>query len=116
MAAPGRNGWTRRPPPSRGWLAAERGSAMNPTLHDHMAATAATDHHVQGNTSSGTARAGDEGHAPHAGHGHGDHVAMFRRRFWWSLLLTVPIVATSQMVMDWFGYNLDFWGIEWVGP
>src|SRR3954447_18370186 len=36
------------------------------------------------------------GHNGHAGHaGHGDHVEVFRRRFWWSLLLTVPIVATS---------------------
>ena len=53
----------------------------------------------------------------HRGHeGHADHVGMFRRRFWWSLLLTVPVVATSHMVMDWFGYELDFYGIEWVGP
>jgi Cu2+-exporting ATPase len=49
-------------------------------------------------------------------HGHGDHVEMFRRRFWWSLLLTVPIVATSHMVMDWFGYELDFPGMGLVGP
>ncbi len=58
-------------------------------------------------------------HAPaggHDGHGHGDHVEMFRRRFWWSLLLTVPVVVTSEMVMDWFGYSLDFRGITWVGP
>jgi len=37
---------------------------------------------------------------------------MFRRRFWLSLLLTVPVVLTSPMVMDWFGYNLDFTGID----
>jgi Cu2+-exporting ATPase len=41
---------------------------------------------------------------------------MFRRRFWISLVLTVPLVVTSHMVMDWFGYILDFPGIEWVGP
>jgi Cu2+-exporting ATPase len=41
---------------------------------------------------------------------------MFRRKFWWSLLLTVPLVVTSHMVMDWFGYELDFPGIGWVGP
>jgi Cu2+-exporting ATPase len=52
----------------------------------------------------------------HHAHGHGDHAAMFRRRFWWSLLLTVPVVVTSQMVMDWFGYDLSFPGIDWVGP
>jgi Cu2+-exporting ATPase len=52
------------------------------------------------------------GHGAHAGH----HADAFRRRFWWSLLLTVPVVATSEMVMDWFGYEIDFYGIEWVGP
>ena len=46
----------------------------------------------------------------------GHHVEMFRRRFWVSLLLSVPVVVTSHMVMDWFGYELDFAGIEWVGP
>jgi Cu2+-exporting ATPase len=68
----------------------------------------------------GEAAAGDEhrGHTGPAGHGggHGDHVAVFRRRFWWSLLLTVPIVATSHMVMDWFGYELDVPGRSWIGP
>jgi len=56
---------------------------------------------------------GDHGSGgQHAGH----DVGMFRRRFWWSLLLTVPVVLTSHMVMEWFGYELDFAGIEWVGP
>jgi hypothetical protein len=41
---------------------------------------------------------------------------MFRRRFWWSLLLTVPVVLTSEMVMEWLGYELDFPGIDLVGP
>jgi P-type Cu2+ transporter len=60
---------------------------------------------------------GRDGRTGHTGHArHDDHVEMFRRRFWWSLLLTVPVVATSPMVMDWFGYDLDFYGIEWVGP
>src|SRR5689334_22667601 len=62
-------------------------------------------------------RASDDAHSGHGhGHGHGDHVGMFRRRFWFSLLLTLPIVVTSEMVMDWFGYSLDFYGIGWVGP
>ncbi|ASW56843.1 heavy metal translocating P-type ATPase [Plantactinospora sp. KBS50] len=55
---------------------------------------------------------GHRGHDKHAGH---DPEA-FRRRFWLTLVLTVPIVVTSHMVMDWFGYRLDFPGIELVGP
>ena len=67
--------------------------------------------------------AGEAGHAGAAhgthgthGGGHDDHVAAFRRRFWWSLLLTLPVVVTSHMVMDWFGYDLDFPGMDLVGP
>ncbi len=58
------------------------------------------------------------GHDPHAAHDkHAGHdPAMFKRRFWSSLLLTLPIVATSHMVMEWFGYSLDFDGIDLVGP
>jgi P-type Cu2+ transporter len=51
-------------------------------------------------------------HDKHAGH---DPEA-FRRKFWLSLVVTIPIVATSDMVMDWFGYRLDFPGIGLVGP
>src|SRR5215211_6357652 len=52
------------------------------------------------------------GHDKHAGH----DPEMFRRRFWLSLLLTIPLVVTSEMVMDWFGYSIDFPGISWLGP
>ena len=55
---------------------------------------------------------GHTGHDKHAGH---DPEA-FRRKFWLSLALTVPIVATSHMVMDWFGYRLDFPGMDLIGP
>jgi Cu2+-exporting ATPase len=41
---------------------------------------------------------------------------MFRRRFWLSVMLTVPIVGTSHMVMGWLGYRLYFPGMQWVGP
>jgi Cu2+-exporting ATPase len=41
---------------------------------------------------------------------------MFRRRFWLSLAATIPLVVTSEMVMDWFGYELDFPGRSWLGP
>src|SRR3954447_11918330 len=42
------------------------------------------------------------------GHGHGghaDHAEMFRRKFWISLLLTIPTVGYSQMVQNWLGYT-----------
>ena len=50
------------------------------------------------------------GHDKHAGH----DPEVFRRRFWITLLVSVPVVVTSEMIMDWFGYDLD--GVAWVGP
>jgi len=98
---------------------------MNHELADAATATSVQDHsehkpsHAppvapEGHEPSahGNHGGGGAGHGKHAGH----HVEMFRRRFWWSLLLTVPVVLTSHMVMDWFGYDLDFYGMEWVGP
>src|SRR5262245_11398140 len=51
-------------------------------------------------------------HDKHEGH----DPEPFRRKFWLSLALTLPIVATSDMVMEWFGYSLDVPGISWVAP
>ncbi|MGH3682327.1 MAG: HAD-IC family P-type ATPase, partial [Natronosporangium sp.] len=60
-------------------------------------------------------------HGDHGGHGgHDKHAGhspeMFKNRFWLSLLLTVPVVATSPQVMEWFGYQLEFPGRDWVAP
>ena len=60
----------------------------------------------------------DETHDDHGGHDkHAGHdPEMFRRRFWISLILTIPLVVTSEMVMEWFGYELGFAGMSWLGP
>ena len=76
--------------------------------------TATTEHHTTEHHT--TEHDHPEDHGGHHGAHEGHHVEMFRRRFWWGLGLSVPVVATSHMVMDWFGYELDFAGIEWVGP
>jgi Cu2+-exporting ATPase len=58
------------------------------------------------------------GHDPHAGHGGmGDHAAMFRRRFWLTFALTLPVIAYSEMIQEWLGFRPpDFPGTELVGP
>jgi P-type Cu2+ transporter len=60
----------------------------------------------------------DDKHAGHGGHGgHGDHAARFRDRFWWSLVLSVPVVAYSEMVQEWLGFTPpEFPGSQWVAP
>jgi P-type Cu2+ transporter len=57
-------------------------------------------------------------HARHAAHDkHAGHSPeMFKDRFWLTLLLSIPVVITSPMIMEWFGYRLDLPGIEWVPP
>ncbi|MGF1618444.1 MAG: copper-translocating P-type ATPase [Acidimicrobiia bacterium] len=48
-----------------------------------------------------------EGHSP----------AMFRDRFWISLLLTLPVIYFSEMIQEWFGYSaVTFPGSELVAP
>lgn len=50
-------------------------------------------------------------HDRHAGHS----VAMFRDRFWVTLLLTLPTVAWSEMIQHWFGYTAPiFMGSSWI--
>jgi Cu2+-exporting ATPase len=70
--------------------------------------------HAEPDTHGGPA-GGHEGHAAHGGHG--DHAARFRDRFWWSLILTVPVVVYSEMVQEWLGFTPpQFPGSAWVAP
>ena len=74
-----------------------------------------SDHHAAHDHDSHAAHEGPNGHGGHDKHAGHDPEA-FRRRFWLSLAATVPLVVTSEMVMDWFGYELDFAGMSWLGP
>ncbi|MFV0526440.1 MAG: copper-translocating P-type ATPase [Acidimicrobiales bacterium] len=44
------------------------------------------------------------------------HAEMFRRRFWWSLVLAVPVAVCSRQFQDWFGYTLPEVLSVWVPP
>ena len=56
--------------------------------------------------------AGPGGHV-----GHSDHAALFRRRFWLSLALTIPVVVYSHMLMELTGWNPPgFSGDRWIPP
>jgi Cu2+-exporting ATPase len=61
----------------------------------------------------------DGEHGQHGGDhgGHGDHAAMFRRRFWINLALFIPIVLYSEMVQEWLGFSMPtFPGSDLSGP
>jgi len=74
-------------------------------------------HGAHGEASDTQAHAAHGGHGDHGGHGgHGDHAQVFRRLFWWNLLLAVPVLVFSSQIQDWFGYSLDFALVDWVPP
>lgn len=81
----------------------------------HQAAEADHTQHADHGGHEGHSHGDHHGHEH--GHGHGDHAAMFRSRFWWSLLLSVPVVIFSPMVADLLGYGVpEFTGSSWIPP
>lgn len=51
------------------------------------------------------------------GHGKDHHKHMledFKKRFWVSLIIAIPILALSEMIQNWFGYELEFTGSKYV--
>jgi Cu2+-exporting ATPase len=75
-----------------------------------------TEHHAHAEQHAHAAHQEHVGHGAQGGHDkHAGHdPEIFRRRFWLTLAMTVPVVFTSPMVMDWLGYHLG--GLAWVGP
>lgn len=71
--------------------------------HQHLPTAAAptTAHHP-----AHGGQAGDAGHDRHAGHS----VDIFRRKFWGTLLLSIPTVIWAPMIQHWLGYE------AWGGP
>lgn len=52
-----------------------------------------------------------DGHDKHAGHS----VAMFRDKFWWSLVFTVPTLIWGELLQQWLGYTAPvFPGSDYV--
>src|SRR3546814_791973 len=60
----------------------------------------------------------DHGEDQHSAHLHDKHEGHqthdFLKRFWISLIITVPILALSHMIQNWLGYSLEFTGDKYV--
>ena len=68
--------------------------------HDSTPSPAASNSaHAEHHTHQGPD--GHQGHDQHAGHS----VEMFRDKFWWSVVLTVPTVVWSPMIQQWLGFT-----------
>ncbi|MGZ0212871.1 MAG: copper-translocating P-type ATPase [Actinomycetales bacterium] len=100
------------------------------SLHPHIpsnprgSAPASHDEHVDHSTHG---QAMPEGHAhsavddEHAVHQHGQHAghstAMFKNKFWLSLVLSIPVVYFSPMFSHLLGYSIpQFPGSAWIPP
>jgi len=60
---------------------------------------------------------GHDAHRGHSGHGtdHTGHEMMFRTRFWWSLLLTIPVLLYSSALQSWLRFSMPtFPGSTWI--
>ncbi|MDH5462214.1 MAG: copper-translocating P-type ATPase [Candidatus Bathyarchaeota archaeon] len=40
-------------------------------------------------------------------HGHGRHMEQFKRKFWVSLIITIPVLLLSEMIQTWFGFTIE---------
>lgn len=81
--------------------------------HAAMAAATADEHAAHDARSRRTTHDDGTTHDKHAGHS----VAMFRDRFWISLVLTIPTLIWEPMIQEWFGYNApDFSGSQFMQP
>jgi P-type Cu2+ transporter len=81
------------------------------SMKDHSARDTHTEHTMPLTTMA------QEDHSAHAGHGtdHSGHEQMFRVRFWWSLLLSIPVLVYSEMIQMWLGFTPPtFPYSEWI--
>lgn len=79
--------------------------------HEHPTAGHVVDPHDQ--------HTKDQHSESHEEHGvdHGGHENLFRRRFWVSLALSVPVLLFSVTVQQWLGFSMPtFPGSNWIVP
>ncbi len=78
---------------------------MDHTHHNHP-----QDHHQE--------HKGMEGHNNHGGQGHQNHHAHmiedFKKRFWISLILSLPVLFLAPMIQLFFGYEFNFPGRDYL--
>src|SRR5688572_20434545 len=88
--------------------------AETPADHKTHKSTAQRQHDMHADHSShGMGRESE-----HAGHvDHSGHEDMFRKRFWVSLLLSIPVLLYTPMLQMWFGFTMpEFVGSPWIAP
>ncbi|QKY18610.1 heavy metal translocating P-type ATPase [Halorubrum sp. CBA1229] len=84
-------------------------TAEGEALHEH--------HDHAGHEGEGDDHGTHEGHGEGHGGMHEGHEQMFRRRFFVSTLLSIPVLLYSEMLQEWLGFSVPtFPGSEWINP
>jgi P-type Cu2+ transporter len=74
--------------------------------HHHSHHSETSRHHGQGEHSE---------HKKNHGAGHeGHHIDDFKKRFWISLVLSIPVLVLAPMIQHFFGYELNFPGRDFI--
>lgn len=72
-------------------------------------AEGSSDHAMSGNHDD---HKDDSSHVDHSG-----HEQLFRKKFWISLLLSIPVLVFSPSIQSWLGYSAPgFPGSNWITP
>ncbi|HJQ14803.1 MAG TPA: hypothetical protein VJ830_08660, partial [Anaerolineales bacterium] len=84
--------------------------------HQSHVTSAESQHDLHTHASHAQHGVGSE--SEHAGHmDHTGHEDLFRRRFWVSLLLSIPVLLYTPMLQMWFGFSMpNVPGSEWIAP
>ena len=94
-----------------------RAHGEHPGEHAQHGAQGAHEHGGHGAHEGHKGHEGHGDHGGHAGHAHHDHARMvedFKRRFFVSAALTIPILLLSPLIQRVFGFTLEFPGRPWV--
>lgn len=75
--------------------------------HDHHKHHKNQEHHQTNNKKH-------DHHKGHSGHDHSAMIADFRRRFWISVVLSVPVLLFSPMIQEFLGFSISFPGMDYV--
>ena len=84
--------------------------------HDH---NKPTDQNQNGHLNHGHAEPvpAKDAHDKHDHVDHSGHEEIFRKRFWISTLLSIPVILFNQMIQEWFGFSMPgFPGDIWIAP
>lgn len=81
--------------------------------HKHSTKHQGHEHHKHAHSQKKHDKSSNHEHHDHRAH-HKMMIEDFKRRFWVSLVVSIPVLIISPMIQDFFGYEFDFTGRMYV--